>query len=55
MTQLQNQPHTQLSTQPIYATQYRIYLEDTDAGGIVYHANHSVSYTHLTLPTIYSV
>ena len=40
MTQLQNQPHTQLSTQPIYATQYRIYLEDTDAGGIVYHANH---------------
>ena len=40
MTQRQNQPHTQLSTQPIYATQYRIYLEDTDAGGIVYHANH---------------
>ena len=40
MTQLQNQPHTQSSNQPIYATQYRIYLEDTDAGGIVYHANH---------------
>ena len=40
MTQLQNQPHTQSSTQPVYATQYRIYLEDTDAGGIVYHANH---------------
>ena len=39
-TQLQNQPHTQSSTQPVYATQYRIYLEDTDAGGIVYHANH---------------
>lgn len=34
------QPHTQSSTQPVYATQYRIYLEDTDAGGIVYHANH---------------
>jgi len=40
VTQLQNQPHTQSSTQPVYATQYRIYLEDTDAGGIVYHANH---------------
>lgn len=40
MTQLQNQPHTQSSNQPVYATQYRIYLEDTDAGGIVYHANH---------------
>lgn len=40
MTQLQTQPHTPSSTQPIYATQYRIYLEDTDAGGIVYHANH---------------
>ena len=40
MTQLQNQPHTQSSTQSVYATQYRIYLEDTDAGGIVYHANH---------------
>lgn len=39
-TQLQNQPHTQSSNQPVYATQYRIYLEDTDAGGIVYHANH---------------
>ena len=34
------QPHTQSGTQPVYATQYRIYLEDTDAGGIVYHANH---------------
>ena len=40
MTQPQNQPHTQSSNQPVYATQYRIYLEDTDAGGIVYHANH---------------
>ena len=40
MTQLQNQPHTQSSAQPVYATPYRIYLEDTDAGGIVYHANH---------------
>ena len=40
MTQLQNQPHNQSSNQPVYATQYRIYLEDTDAGGIVYHANH---------------
>lgn len=40
MTQPQNQPLTQSSTQPVYATQYRIYLEDTDAGGIVYHANH---------------
>jgi acyl-CoA thioester hydrolase len=40
VTQLQNQPHTQSSNQPVYATQYRIYLEDTDAGGIVYHANH---------------
>lgn len=40
MTKLQNQPHNQSSTQPVYATQYRIYLEDTDAGGIVYHANH---------------
>ena len=34
------QPYTQSSNQPVYATQYRIYLEDTDAGGIVYHANH---------------
>ena len=25
---------------PIFAKPYRIYLEDTDAGGIVYHANH---------------
>ena len=40
MTQLQNQPHNQSSNQPVYANQYRIYLEDTDAGGIVYHANH---------------
>lgn len=40
MTKLQNQPHTQSSAQPVYATPYRIYLEDTDAGGIVYHANH---------------
>ena len=40
MTQLQNQPLTQSSTQPVYTTPYRIYLEDTDAGGIVYHANH---------------
>lgn len=40
MTQLQTQPHNQSSNQPVYATQYRIYLEDTDAGGIVYHANH---------------
>ncbi len=40
MTKLQNQPHNQSSNQPVYATQYRIYLEDTDAGGIVYHANH---------------
>ena len=39
-TQLQNQPHTQSSNQPVYANQYRIYLEDTDADGIVYHANH---------------
>ena len=39
-TQLQNQPHNQSSNQPVYATQYRIYLEDSDAGGIVYHANH---------------
>lgn len=27
-------------TQYLFAQQYRIYLEDTDAGGIVYHANH---------------
>ncbi|AME02085.1 thioesterase family protein [Moraxella osloensis] len=40
MTKLQNQPHNQSSNQPVYATQYRIYLEDSDAGGIVYHANH---------------
>lgn len=40
MTKLQSQPHTQSSNQPVYANQYRIYLEDTDAGGIVYHANH---------------
>ena len=40
MTQLQNQPHTQSRNQPVYATQYRIYLEESDAGGIVYHANH---------------
>lgn len=25
---------------PIFEQVYRIYLEDTDAGGIVYHANH---------------
>ena len=40
----------------------RVYIEDTDAGGIVYYVNYlkfmerarteSVSYTHLTLPTI---
>lgn len=24
----------------LFTNQYRIYLEDTDAGGIVYHANH---------------
>ena len=40
MTQTQTQTHTQSSNQPVYANQYRIYLEDTDAGGIVYHANH---------------
>ena len=26
--------------QPVFSKAYRIYLEDTDAGGIVYHANH---------------
>lgn len=40
MTQLQNQPQPHSSHQPVYAKPYRIYLEDTDAGGIVYHANH---------------
>lgn len=25
---------------PVFTQSYRIYLEDTDAGGIVYHANH---------------
>ena len=25
---------------PVFKNAYRIYLEDTDAGGIVYHANH---------------
>lgn len=25
---------------PVFQQEYRIYLEDTDAGGIVYHANH---------------
>lgn len=28
------------SLSPLYQQAYRIYLEDTDAGGIVYHANH---------------
>lgn len=28
------------SLSPLYQQAYRIYLEDTDAGGIGYHANH---------------
>lgn len=27
-------------TSPIFSTQYKIYINHTDAGGIVYHANH---------------
>lgn len=30
----------QKNSQPLFAQDYRVYLEDTDAGGIVYHANH---------------
>lgn len=29
-------------TAPIFATDYQIYINHTDAGGIVYHANHLV-------------
>ncbi len=29
-------------TSPLFATNYRIYINHTDAGGIVYHANHLV-------------
>lgn len=29
-------------TTPLFATDYRIYINHTDAGGIVYHANHLV-------------
>ena len=34
---------------PLFTTDYNVYINHTDAGGIVYHANHlvSVSYTHL--------
>ena len=34
---------TQQTTQtPLFATDYRVYINHTDAGGIVYHANHLV-------------
>ena len=54
----------------VFKYNLKVYYEDTDFGGIVYHANYlkyferarseliysvAVSYTHLTLPTIYSV
>lgn len=29
-------------TTPIFATDYNVYINHTDAGGIVYHANHLV-------------
>lgn len=35
-----NPTNLENDTQPVFAKLYRIYLEDTDAGGIVYHANH---------------
>ena len=30
------------STTPLFATDYKVYINHTDAGGIVYHANHLV-------------
>ena len=38
-------------------TRIRVRYAETDQMGVVYHANHfiSVSYTHLTLPTILRV
>lgn len=32
--------HTLHSQDALFCQHYRVYLEDTDAGGIVYHANH---------------
>ena len=31
-----------MNTQPLFSTHYHIYINHTDAGGIVYHANHLV-------------
>ena len=31
----------------IFSENYRIYIEDTDAGGIVYHANHLKFYEQI--------
>ena len=49
----------------VFKYNLKVYYEDTDFGGIVYHANYlkyferarsePVSYTHLTLPTILRV
>ena len=30
------------TTAPLFATDYNVYINHTDAGGIVYHANHLV-------------
>ncbi len=35
-------PTTEAVTTPLFATDYHVYINHTDAGGIVYHANHLV-------------
>ncbi len=39
---INNIDKTATKTTPLFATDYRIYINHTDAGGIVYHANHLV-------------
>ena len=37
-----NKPAANASITPLFATDYNVYINHTDAGGIVYHANHLV-------------
>jgi len=52
---------TDLTSAPLFTTHYHVYINHTDAGGIVYHANHLVFFencrrdwfTHLGLNTYF--
>ncbi|WP_414706611.1 hotdog domain-containing protein [Psychrobacter sp. UBA3068] len=39
---ISNKAQSDQTTTPLFATDYNVYINHTDAGGIVYHANHLV-------------